>query len=219
MNRKNFDLILKIACACFAVIAVVLFVFGIVYDGDHALTKILMLVVAVLSLALAGELAYLAWFSDNGDVPNYFLYDSNTRKNVTVDKLTMPVVSKRMDRYFSNYAPSEGKLWTDRVLENPELDMDDAFKPLVAYKLLFDLADKDMEKGWKCFELASFETVDFVCSALEMNGEDEVAGNIRKMKQVQPFQVKYIRDYLVSNRDYIQTKMMMYVRDNIDRFQ
>ena len=219
MNRKNFDLILKIACACFAVIAVVLFVFGIVYDGDHALTKILMFVVAVLSLALAGELAYLAWFSDNGDVPNYFLYDSNTRKNVTVDKLTMPVVSKRMDRYFSNYAPSEGKLWTDRVLENPELDMDDAFKPLVAYKLLFDLADKDMEKGWKCFELASFETVDFVCSALEMNGEDEVAGNIRKMKQVQPFQVRYIRDYLVSNRDYIQTKMMMYVRDNIDRFQ
>lgn len=219
MNRKNFDLILKIACACFAVIAVVLFVFGIVYDGDHALTKILMFVVAVLSLALAGEIAYLAWFSDNGDVPNYFLYDSNTRKNVTVDKLTMPVVSKRMDRYFSNYAPSEGKLWTDRVLENPELDMDDAFKPLVAYKLLFDLADKDMEKGWKCFELASFETVDFVCSALEMNGEDEVAGNIRKMKQVQPFQVRYIRDYLVSNRDYIQTKMMMYVRDNIDRFQ
>lgn len=219
MNRKNFDLILKIACACFAVIAVVLFVFGIIYDGDHALTKILMFVVAVLSLALAGELAYLAWFSDNGDVPNYFLYDSNTRKNVTVDKLTMPVVSKRMDRYFSNYAPSEGKLWTDRVLENPELDMDDVFKPLVAYKLLFDLADKDMEKGWKCFELASFETVDFVCSALEMNGEDEVAGNIRKMKQVQPFQVRYIRDYLVSNRDYIQTKMMMYVRDNIDRFQ
>ena len=219
MNRKNFDLILKIACACFAVIAVVLFVFGIIYDGDHVLTKILMIVVAVLSLALAGELAYLAWFSDNGDVPNYFLYDSNTKKNVTVDKLTLPVVSKRMDRYFSNYAPSEGKLWTDKVLENPELDMDDAFKPLVAYKLLFDLADRDMEKGWKCFELASYETVDFVCRALEMNGEDEVAGNIRKMKQVQPFQVKYIRDYLVSNRDYIQTKMMMYVRDNIDRFQ
>ena len=219
MNRKKFDLILKIACACFAVIAVVLFVFGIIYDGDHALTKVLMFVVAVLSLALAGELAYLAWFSENGDVPNYFLYDSNTKKNVTVDKLTMPVVCKRMDRYFSNYAPSEGKLWTDGILENPELDMSDAFKPLVAYKLLFDLADKDIEKGWKCFEIASYETVDFICSAIEMNGEAEVAGNIRKMKQVQPFQVKYIRDYLVSNRDYIQTKMMMYVRDNIDRFQ
>lgn len=219
MNRKKLNLILTIACAVFAVIAVVLLIFGIIYDGSHVLTKVLMIVAAVLSLALAGELAYLLWFSDKGDVPNYFLYDASTKKNVSVDKLTLPVVNKRMDRYFSNYAPSEGKLWTDGILENPELDMDDVFKPLVAYKLLFDLADKDMEKGWKCFELASFETVDFICRSLEMNGEAEVAGNIRKMKQVQPFQVKYIRDYLVSNCNYLQTKMLMYVRDNIAKFQ
>ncbi len=219
MNRKNFDLILKIACACFAVIAVILFVFGIIYDGDHALTKILMIIVAVLSLALAGELAYLAWFSDRGEAPNYFLYDGNTKKNVSIDKLTYPVLSKRMDKYFSGYATSEGKLWTEGVLANPNIEMEDAFKPLVAYKLLFDLADRDVDKGWMCFEAASFETVDFVCSSLEINGEAEVAGNIRKMKQVQPFQIKYIRDYLVSNKDYLQTKMMMYVRDNIDKFQ
>ena len=219
MNRKNFDLMLKIACGVFAVLAVVLFVVGLVYDGEHTLTKVLMIIVALLSLALAGELAYLVWFSGKGEVANYFLYDSNAKKNVSVDKLTLPVVHKRMDRYFSNYAPSEGKLWTDRILEAPTLDMNEAFKPLVAYKLLFDLADKDMEKGWKCFELASFETVDFICASLEMNGESEVAGNIRKMKQIQPFQIKYVRDYLVSNRDYLQTKMMMYVRDNIDKFQ
>ncbi|MBO7310030.1 MAG: hypothetical protein J6U86_01395 [Clostridia bacterium] len=219
MDRKKFDLILKIACVCFAVIAVVLFVFGIVYDGDHLLTKILMIVVALLSLALAGELAYLVWFSDKGDAPNYFLYDSNTKKNVSVDKLTFGIVSKRMDRYFANYAPSEGKLWTDGVLDTPDINMEEAFKPLIAYKLLFDLADRDMEKGWKCFEMASYQTVDFICSAIEMNGEAEVAGNIRKMKQVQPFQIRYIRDYLVSNKDYLQTKMMMYVRDNIEKFQ
>lgn len=219
MNRKKLDLILTIACAVFAVIAIVLLVFGIIYDGDHALTKILMIVSAVLSLALAGELAYLLWFSDKGETPNFFLYDASSKKNVSVDKLTVNVINKRMERFFSNYAPSEGKLWTDKILEDPALDMDDLFKPLVAYKLLFDLADKDMEKGWRCFELASFETVDFVCRSLEMNGEAEVAGNIRKMKQVQPFQVRYIRDYLVSNRDYLQTKMTMYVRDNIEKFQ
>ena len=219
MNRKKLNLTLTIACAVFAVLAVVLMIFGIVYDGDHVLTKVLMIVAAVLSLALAGELAYLVWFSDKGDVPNYFLYDASTKKNVPVDKLTLSIVSKSMDRYFSIYAPSEGKLWTDGILENPELDMDDSFKPLVAYKLLFDLADRDMEKGWKCFELASYETVDFICRSLEMNGETEIAGNIRKMKQVQPFQIKYIRDYLVSNSSYLQTKMLMYVRDNIEKFQ
>ena len=64
MNRKKLNLTLTIACAVFAVLAVVLMIFGIVYDGDHVLTKVLMIVAAVLSLALAGELAYLVWFSD-----------------------------------------------------------------------------------------------------------------------------------------------------------
>lgn len=219
MNGKKFSLILKIVCACFAVVGVLLLIFGIIYSGDHVFTKVFMIISAVLSLALAGELAYLVWFAKGGEAPNYFLYDSNTRKNIPADKLTVALISQKMNRYFSAYAPSEGKLWTDRILENPSLDMTDIFKPVVAYKLLFDLADRDMEKGWKCFELASYETVDFVCSALELNGETEVAGNIRKMKQVQPFQVKYIRDYLVSNRDYLQTKMLMYVRGNIDKFQ
>ena len=219
MTQKKLNWILTIVCACFAAVAIILFIFGITYDGDHALTQTLMIIAALLSLALAGELAYLIWFSGSGEKPNYFLYDSKAKRNVSVDKLTMPVINKRMERYFSGYAASEGKIWTERILEAPDLDMEDVFKPLVAYKLLFDLAERDVEKGWKCFELASFETVDFVCRGLEMNGEDEVAGNIRKMKMVQPFQIKYIRDYLVSNCNYLQTKMLMYVRDNIEKFQ
>ena len=102
MNRKKLNLTLTIACAVFAVLAVVLMIFGIIYDGDHVLTKVLMIVAAVLSLALAGELAYLVWFYDKGDVPNYFLYDASTKKNVPVDKLTLSIVSKRMDRYCCN---------------------------------------------------------------------------------------------------------------------
>ncbi len=219
MTQKKLNLILTVAAAFFGVLAIVLMVFGIIYDGEHIFTKVFMIICAVLSLALAGELAFLLWFSGKGEAPNYFLYDSSIKKNVSVDKLTPQVVHKRMDRYFSNYAPSEGKLWTDRVLESPTLDMEDSFKPLVAYKLLYDLASRDMDKGWKCFESASFETVDFVCSCLELNGEDEIAGNLRKMKQMQPFSIKYVRDYLVSNCGYLQTKMLMYVRENIEQFQ
>ncbi len=219
MTQKKLNLILTVACAVFAVLAVVLLVFGIIYDGEHVFTKVFMIISAVLCVALALELAYIVWFADRAQTPNYFLYDNGTKKNVTPDKLNAQIISRRMDKYFSNYAPSEGKLWTDGILATPDLDMEDVFKPIVAYKLLIDLASMDMEKGWRCFELASYETVDFVCSCLEMNGETEVAGNIRKMKTVQPFQIKYIRDYLVSNCGYMQTKMLMYVRENIEQFQ
>ena len=218
MNQKKLNMILTVASIAFAVVAVVLLVFGILYDGDHALTKVLMIIVAILSLALAAELFYLKWISSGGKA-NYFLYDASSKRNVSVDQLTAQAVHSRMNRYFSSFAPSEGKLWTDGILDSPDLDMADEFKPIVAYKLLFDLADRDMEKGWKCFEVASVQTVDFVCRGLEMNGESEVAGNLRKMKELQPFQIKYVRDYLVSNKDYLQTKMLMYVRANIDKFE
>ncbi|MBE6536101.1 MAG: hypothetical protein E7677_05715 [Ruminococcaceae bacterium] len=218
MNQKKLNLILTIVAAVFAALFVALLVCGLVIDFTYTVTKIMMIVVALVSLALAAELAFLVWFGGKGDKPNYFLYDASTKKNVGAEKLTLQVVNRRMDRYFSEFAPSEGKLWTDGILEDPDLDMEDAFKPLVAYKLLIDLADRDVEKGWKCFEVASAATVEFVCSSLEMNGETEIAGNLRKMKAIVPFQVKYVRDYLVSNANYLQTKMLMYVRDNIEKF-
>jgi hypothetical protein len=136
-----------------------------------------------------------------------------------VEKLTFQVVNGRMNRFFSNYAPSEGKIWTDGILESPDLDMGDQFKPMVAYKLLYDLAVMDVEKGWRCFEVASVGTVEFVCRSLEMNGDNEVAGNLRMMKNAQPFQTRYVRDYLVSNKGYLQARMFKYVRANIDIFQ
>ncbi len=218
MNQKKLNLILAVASIAFAVLAVVLLIFGILYDGEHLFTKIFMIIVAVLSLALAGELAYLRWISGDSH-PNYFLYDSRAKKNIPVQKLTFQAVNNRMNRFFAGYAPSEGKIWTDGILENPYLDMADEFKPVVAYKLLFDLAQIDVEKGWKCFEVASVATVDFVCKGLEQNGETEVAKNLRMMKAAQPFQIKYVRDYLVSNKAYLQSKMFKYVRDNIDKFQ
>ena len=218
MNQKKLNLILTIAAAVFAVLFVALLICGIAIEFTYTFTKVMMIIVAIVSLALAAELAFIVWFGGKGDKPNYFLYDASTKKNVSVDKLTVQVINRRMERYFSEFAPSEGKLWTDAILENPELDMEDAFKPLVAYKLLFDLADRDIENGWKCFEMASPATVDFICRGLEMNGENEIAGNLRKMKAIVPFQVKYVRDYLVSNANYLQTKMLMYVRDNIEKF-
>ncbi len=219
MTQKKLDIVLTALCAVFAVLAVVLLVFGFIYEGEHLFTKIFMIICGVLSLALAGEIAYINWFSGKGEAPNYFLYDSATKKNVPLNKLNAAVVNKRMDRYLSSLATSEGRIWTDGVLENPSLDVDDAFKPLVAYKMFFNLALRDMELGWKCFENASVATVEYLCSGLEMNGETEVADNIRKMKQIRPMQLKYIRDYLVSNASYLQTKMLMYVRENIEKFQ
>ena len=216
MKQNRLKLILAITSGVALLAAILLFVFGI-FAVQSMATKVVMIISAVLSLALALEVLYL-FFMSSDSRPNYFLYDSRQGRNVSVQKLTFQMINAKMNRYLSAFAPSEGKLWTDRVLEKPDLDMADEFKPLVAYKLLFDLAEHDSENGWKCFEIASVETVSFICSALEMNGDEEMARNLRDMKAAMPINLKYIRDYLVRNRQYLKEKMRRYVYENIQKF-
>ena len=216
MNQKKLKLILAIASGVALVAAIVLFVLSLTVI-QNVVTRVIMIVTSVLFLALAVEVFYL--FMITGDSrANYFLYDSRQGRNISVQKLAFQTVNVRMNRFLSGYAPSEGKLWTDKILDNPYLEMDEAFKPLVAYKLLFDLAEHDSEGGWKCFEMASYETVDFLCTALESGGDDEMARNLRQMKTSAPVNLKYVRDYLVSNRQYLKEKMRRYVCENIQKF-
>ena len=216
MNQNRLKLILAITSGVALLAAILLFVFGIFVVQSIA-TKVVMIIAAVLALALALEVLYL-FFMSSDSRPNYFLYDNRQGRNISAQKLTFQIINAKMNRYLSSYAASEGKLWTDRILDNPYLEMADEFKPMVAYKLLFDLAEHDSENGWKCFEVASVETVEFLCAALDMNGDQEMAQNLRQMKSATPINVKYVRDYLVRNRQYLKEKMRRYVFENIQKF-
>ncbi len=216
MNQKRLKLVLAIVGAVALVAAILLFVLSLTVIQNTA-TRIIMIITAVLFLALSVEVFYLFMLSGDSRA-NYFLYDSRQGRNISVQKLAFQTINVRMNRFLSGYAASEGRLWTDKILENPYLEMDDAFKPLVAYKLLFDLAEHDSEGGWRCFELASYETIEFLCVALEMGNDDEMAQNLRQMKAATPINLKYVRDYLVRNRQYLKEKMRRYVCDNIQKF-
>ena len=216
MSQKKLKLILFIASVILVVVGVVLLVFGCIYD-ENIFTKVVMILVSVLSIVLSGELAYLLVLM-NDVRPNYFLYDNKIKRNISVQKLTFEDIAVRMNRYFSHYASSEGKIWTDRVLDNPALDMTDEFKPVVAYKLLYDLAEKDVDAGWACFDLASDKTVEFICRALEQNADNDMANTLRSIKHSQPLNTQYLRTFLVKNRKYLKSRMFRYVYDNIRLF-
>lgn len=218
MDRSKLLKIISIATAAFFLaIAVLLLVLGITLDLK-AFPRVVLILMGVCSLALAGEVGYFALLTMNSSKPNYFLYDVHSKRNVSVQKLTFQMVNSRMNRYLSEYAASEGKIWNERVLDNPYIKMEDDFKPLVAYKLLFSLAENDSEAGWRCLENSSEETVKFICNGLAANGETEFSSTIEGLMASRPADIKQVRDYLVRNKKYMQSKMMKYVRDNIDRF-
>ncbi|MBO5682882.1 MAG: hypothetical protein J6S10_02795 [Clostridia bacterium] len=215
-NQEQTKLIVGIGSILAAVLAVALLMVGIFYSGA-LLTKVLIIVISVFVLALAGELGYLFMLFKSTKA-NYFLFNPKTNRNIAPQKLNFQIINARMNRYLSTFAASEGKLWMTGILENPELDMDQAFKPLVGYKLLFDLAERDFDAGWKCFDMATDQTVEFICVSIEANGETELANALREFKRNKPTNLKCVRDYLVTNRKYLQSKMFRYVVDNIDKF-
>ena len=219
MKQNKLKLGFGIAAGVFALVAVVLLLVGILaVDFARAgVVKVMLFIIAALCLALAAELFLFGW-KELGGVPNFFLYDHQTKRNIPVQKLNFQTINGRMNRYLATYAPTEGKLWTDRALDDQYLNMAEVYKPAVAYKLLYSLAEKDMEQGWKCFELASDETVEFICVALEMNNDMEMASTLRQMKASKPLNLKYVRDYIVTKRSYLKNKLSRYVYDNIQSF-
>ena len=198
MDKKNLRLIVGISACVAAVLFVFLLVIGILYDGG-AFAKTLMIILSVSVLALSLELGYL--------------YFPSTNRNISPKKLTFQLIDTRMNKYLTNFAESEGKIWIDGVFDSP-VEMDDAFKPLVCYKLLFDLAVRDSEIGWRCFEMSSVATVRFIAGGISAAGDVDMAKRLVKLKET----IKAARDFIVKNRRYIQGKMYKYTVSNISKF-
>lgn len=217
MNQKKLSVILLIGSVVFAIIAPVLLIFGLVFDFNSAITRFLVIFASILCFALVAEGLYL-YFLIRDAKPNYFLYNYQTKRNISLQKLTPQWISNRMNRFLSDYATSEDKIWTDQVLDNPYLEIRDEFKPLVAYKLLLDLAEYDKEEGWKCFDLATNETVEYIVAALRSNGETNLADALLQIKTTNPVNLTHLRNFLIGNRKYLQGKMYRYVCANIQKF-
>ena len=216
MDQKKVKLLLSVSAIVAAVLAIVLFVFGIVYDGG-AFVKILLFIISLLMLVLALELAYFFLLSREV-VPNYFLFNSALNVNMPASKLTFEMIDAKMNRYFSAFAKSEAKIWTEGILEKNAVSIKSEYRPIVAYKLLFDIAENDSENAWKCFVLASDRTVDYIAAGVAQNGDAQMATALRQLKAASPVNMKKTRDFLVSNKQYIKKKLYRYVLENIDKF-
>lgn len=206
-------------CIALGVVGLILLAVGAFVISWDALPffKVMAIIISVFCIAASAEFAYM-FYIEKEVKENFFLYDPQTKKNIPLEKMDFGVINRKMNSYLRRYAASEGKLWTERILEDPNLKMEDKFKPAVAYRLLFGLADKDVDQGWKCFEVASSETVEFICDALDQNGDTEVSRTLRHLKAADPVNLKYVRDYLVNNKAYLRTKLCNYVYDNISKF-
>ncbi len=218
MEQKKINLLIICASAFFALLAIILLIVGIVYDRG-TFTKIMMILGSLVVLVFALEIAYLFVLSRKVK-PNYFLFNSDFNFNASVEKLTFEEIDTRMKKYMSGFAPSEGKLWTERILDDSAVraKITPEFRTLLSYKLLYDLAQIDSEAGWKCFAAASDSTVSYIAGGVAKNGDNDMAKTLITLKSSKPTDLRITRDFLVGNKKYIKKKIVKFAKNNIEAF-
>ena len=217
--KQNLQIILFVLCGVFAVGGILTFIFG---AGDATgFLKVMFIIFGALMIILAVALALLAIVVGSGERANFFLYDSKLKANIPVDELNFDIVNKKMTFVMTNLTSSASKVWTENVFEmESEIfeNGDDSFVPLVAYKILYDLHDKANDSVWNLYLIADASIIDSIAKALEQNEDHELGKAFKFLHSNAAGSYERTEKFLSDNKRYIQSKMVKYVKANINRF-
>lgn len=216
-NKKALSLILYVAGALVGIFAIDL-IFIAASVAKTGFQKFLVVVCFILLAFIAAMIIYVA--TQMKDVePNFFLYDKTLRKNISIDNLTFKTVNDKMTLYISQIGETEESLWVDNVLEDHEkLGEPAEFRTVLAYKMLYDLADFDDDKHWLDFYTRGGNTVSSIADAIKKNGDIEMADTLVELKNSFNGDISDIKEFLVNNKPYLQKRMLKFVKANIELF-
>ena len=217
--KRNLRLILAVMCGVLVVggLLVLIFLGG---DSDGWL-KGMFIALGIVLIVLGCALLLLAAAFGESEKANFFLYDSKTKSNISVDDLDFALINRKMSFVMTTLASSSAAAWNENVFsEENEIfaDGDDAFVPLIAYKMLYDLCERANEEVWQSYIAADESVIDAISSALEHNDDNDLGKAFKFLHQSAEGDYERTEKFLSDNRKYIQNKMIKYVKTNIDRF-
>lgn len=216
-NKKALSFILYVVGALVGIFAIVL-IFIAAGVAKNGFQKFLLVVCFALLAFIAAMVIYLATQMKDVEI-NFFLYNKTLNKNISVDNLTFKMVNDKMTLYISRIGETEESIWTSNVLEDPQKLGDPAqFRTLLAYKMLYDLAELDDDKHWLDFYTCGGNTVSSIADAIAKNGDAEMARTLTELKNSFNGDISDIREFLVNNKPYMQKRMLRFVKSNIELF-
>ncbi len=197
--------------------AICLVIFGAVNSGG--LNRVLQILIAILMIVIGALLLILTRYLTAED-KNFFLYDQETERNISLSELKFSRVDKRMSSFMQMISKNARQMWSENILGSDEnvLADDGLFKPLVAYKMLYDLAVVDNDEVWQLFTGSDREVISSIQDALAMNGDSEMGNQIADIYEKCGNDITQIRNLVTENAKYIKSRMLSYVKLNIDQF-
>ena len=220
INSKNTAIVLLVLAGLLILGGIALLLFLV--PGAAAFFKVCMVIISILFILMGLGLLYVLYLGRDNN-PNFFLYDTKTRRNIPSDDLTFDRVNSRMSYFLTTLSTSQEKLWRDNILADNgtgRFGVNDVYRPLTAYKMLYDLSELDRPEGWALFLCATPATIDTLLDALEENGEEAMSKALYHAytSASGSNDVEWLRDFLSGNAKYIRRRMLGYVQKNIDWF-
>ena len=217
--KKVLPVVLWVGLAVFAIGAILLLAIA-VPRADLAYKRVLSVICAVLMLLISILIGAYLWLSRD-TYPNFFLYDRKKRRNIPVDKLTFKTVNERMTFMLTGIADSPEQLWKGDVLlfENEKFGYKSVYKPLVAYKMLFDLGNQGPDSGyWNYLKTAPQENLNAMFDALTKAGEKKMVDALRLLLERTDDDYEKVKEFLRKNLGFIRSRMVYYVVKHIEFF-
>lgn len=201
-----------------SLIGAILLFFIAVPKQDAGYKQILTTIIASLMVVLSLLAAYYLYVSRDAE-PNFFLFDRTKKKNIPIENLNFKLVNERMNFFLTLVSESVEQLWQNDVLDNStKMGPRKVYRPLLAYKMLYDLSDKNLDSYWRLLYHASPATVASLCGALEQGGEQEMVKAFRYIMENYRETPEKIRDFVCGNARYIRGRMLGYIKRNIELF-
>ncbi|MBQ9805417.1 MAG: hypothetical protein IJW49_02755 [Clostridia bacterium] len=215
--KKKMPLFMAIAAGVSFVSALIILIFAV--PASNATYKtVLEVIISCFMILLSLLLAAYLWVIRDVE-PNFFLFDRVRKKNIPVEDLTFSIINERMNFFLTLISESPEDLWYKNALErDSKMGPRRIYRPLLAYKMLFDLSDKNTQSYWDLLITAPEDTVNSVCDALAQGGEQEMVKVFRYLMANYRQNPDKIKDFICGNQRYFRGRMKAYIQKNIEFF-
>ena len=105
------------------------------------------------------------------------------------------------------------------LCENELFGYKSVYKPLVAYKMLFDLGNQGPDSGyWNYLKTAPQENLNAMFDALTKAGEKKMVDALRLLLERTDDDYAKVKEFLRKNLGFIRSRMVYYVVKHIEFF-
>ena len=153
-------------------------------------------------------------FLSRNNVPNFFLYDEKTNRNISIEQLDYESVSSRLDNFIERMGGVDF-LIRRRGLENGNFGIGAILRPVIVYRLLYRSALDD--NVLMLIGTSDDRVFSVIFRCLEEAGDKDMASVVQRYHN-NSVNADNFKRFLINNQKYIQGRTMAYISKYIERF-